>query len=474
MRLDMWMIANRLEGLDYETHIRASTPRVLHSARLVYAPNCICLSQRGEDVYCRFEDDFIIVHGMDIKYVFELIQGAFDTYDDWYTRIIALAQRNDWQSAIDELSFMLRNPVVFFDANNRVIAMSTQYDDFEIDEEWKYLRTHGVSSAPMMHLGRRNVEQANNFELLVQKEPPTHMRCGLITSRIAESDTTYGYISSLEVTRSFNEGDHNLLRIFTEVLTSPFVFFSKTRMDNASCNCFTQMLLGHSFDAEAAERQLGYYGLQTGDRFRVMLVSVHKSDHMEDDLRFIRQIVLMNYTPVPVMRVGDYVAVISGSEQITEKLLERIRLLTESVPLQVGVSSLSHSIWELDSLYKQAVFVMNHPPEKEEIVRFFERAALDYLVLCRDREDMLRACHEGMRQIYEHGSEQDMELLRSLELYLMHERSLTYASKALFVHKNTLLYRIQKIESLCGCHLEDAYEREYILQSLRVLRLLTK
>jgi len=44
----MWIIANLLESFEPEVHIRNESPRILRSARLAHATDCVYVSQDGD------------------------------------------------------------------------------------------------------------------------------------------------------------------------------------------------------------------------------------------------------------------------------------------------------------------------------------------------------------------------------------------------------------------------------------------
>ncbi len=46
MKLNLWMIANRLSALEPELHISGNAPAVLSSARRAYATNCVHVYQK--------------------------------------------------------------------------------------------------------------------------------------------------------------------------------------------------------------------------------------------------------------------------------------------------------------------------------------------------------------------------------------------------------------------------------------------
>ena len=53
MKLSMWMIINRLSDFNINWYIESDSRPILKSARMTYAPQCLQISQMGDDVICR-------------------------------------------------------------------------------------------------------------------------------------------------------------------------------------------------------------------------------------------------------------------------------------------------------------------------------------------------------------------------------------------------------------------------------------
>lgn len=53
--------------------------------------------------------------------------------------------------------------------------------------------------------------------------------------------------------------------------------------------------------------------------------------------------------------------------------------------------------------------------------------------------------------------------------YLIHERNINETAKALFVHRNTMLYYLKKIDAIVSLNLEDYLERQHLLLSYELL-----
>ena len=54
------------------------------------------------------------------------------------------------------------------------------------------------------------------------------------------------------------------------------------------------------------------------------------------------------------------------------------------------------------------------------------------------------------------------------------ERSLLNTAKALYIHRNTLVYRITKIIDSLHYDIEDVYCRDYMKMTFRILKLFSR
>ena len=56
------------------------------------------------------------------------------------------SQKLDYRSIVDDSWPVFHNPVILLDGSYRVLFMSEQYGENEVNEDWKYLCRHGHSS----------------------------------------------------------------------------------------------------------------------------------------------------------------------------------------------------------------------------------------------------------------------------------------------------------------------------------------
>lgn len=76
----------------------------------------------------------------------------------------------------------------------------------------------------------------------------------------------------------------------------------------------------------------------------------------------------------------------------------------------------------------------------------------------------------GLRRLWDTLSEADPggQLRQSLEHWFLHDMRLALAADALGLHRNTLLYRLRRIEEICGVDLRRTDDLLRLYLSLRV------
>ena len=73
-----------------------------------------------------------------------------------------------------------------------------------------------------------------------------------------------------------------------------------------------------------------------------------------------------------------------------------------------------------------------------------------------------------MQKLLRYDKENDTELAETLYNYLLFERNVSAASENLYIHRNTMTYRLKKIDSLVKINYEAAEERQYLILSFEM------
>lgn len=71
-----------------------------------------------------------------------------------------------------------------------------------------------------------------------------------------------------------------------------------------------------------------------------------------------------------------------------------------------------------------------------------------------------------------YDKENDMELLQTLETWIENNFNIAQTARALYAHRNTVLYRMEKISTILNSDLKDADELLKYQLALKIYRLL--
>ena len=100
----------------------------------------------------------------------------------------------------------------------------------------------------------------------------------------------------------------------------------------------------------------------------------------------------------------------------------------------------------------------------------FAHWAVDYLLLgTREPAELLAACHPDACRLWQQKQQGDGMLCDTLQTYLTQERSAVRTAEALFIHKNTLFYRLRKLQEVLTADLENPSVRLHLMLSFRIL-----
>lgn len=103
--------------------------------------------------------------------------------------------------------------------------------------------------------------------------------------------------------------------------------------------------------------------------------------------------------------------------------------------------------------------------------QYFPDLSVDRLLLQLEHHPDLKAFQEeilGLLLAYEGGG----DLIKTLEVYFEHNGTVSQAAEALFVHRNTLVYRMERIAEITGLDLENTETRLAVQLALRIYHIL--
>lgn len=110
---------------------------------------------------------------------------------------------------------------------------------------------------------------------------------------------------------------------------------------------------------------------------------------------------------------------------------------------------------------------------EEGPIHYYSDAYFYHIIeICEKEEDLQYFIHPAMMKLLYHDRDRHSELLETMHCFLQTPGNPAKIAENLHIHKNTLLYRMNKIKSLTGCTLEDGDEIMSLGLSYKLMRYL--
>ncbi len=187
--------------------------------------------------------------------------------------------------------------------------------------------------------------------------------------------------------------------------------------------------------------------------------------------------------------VGQYVDVMVGLYPVENPAkLGRVRELIEEVRGQLasrtpsglvgaGISRPAASLAGLRDAYreaKDALSIANQLGDREETTFYGDLKLFQLLLALKERnlEHLRRFYQDTLGELADHDERKQGDLIRTLNGFFEANGNLAKAAADLDVHRNTLVYRLERISELTEMNLDDADNRLILHLALKVQRVL--
>ena len=93
------------------------------------------------------------------------------------------------------------------------------------------------------------------------------------------------------------------------------------------------------------------------------------------------------------------------------------------------------------------------------------KTKVDYLFSLQSPQsaNQLEVMHPAISLLKQYDRQYKTDYLNTLEIWLKNERSAAATCRAMFIHRNTLLHRLDRIQELTGDSFDDYYSRFLIM-----------
>lgn len=272
-----------------------------------------------------------------------------------------------------------------------------------------------------------------------------------------------------------DENDFPLLTVPWEIHLADMIkdysirIFMQGAADKEISGALIQAIEQPANQEEYRQKLLPYF--DEDGTFQVMLITTDHLDEMDtvdrQKLSYRVQVYLENITHNGNFMYYDsnFMLVVNAlseewMDDIVTGMVRRAKRRMPDIPLYVGVGSRMTDISNLHVSYSRAKAAVQMAKKRKQDLFYFDKMGLYRLLYMVDDNRLLREmAEEPLKPLLEYDRKHKSNYVDTLELYLKHNGSIQAVSEEMFTHRNTVIYRMNKIKELLGTNLEQTEER---------------
>ena len=479
MELSMWIIADQLRRFLPETEI-SSGKMEIRGARLLPGTKqirddmlYIAPLGDGDRVLCCHGNDRLYLNTADFEAALNIVLDAFDGFQKWSEDLrAAVARGGSIQELLDLSRGTLPLPLFIADSFGNVVGYSAGFELLaEEDAYWSCIVRDRRMSDRLFFDTLRNDSSAENGEWNSGTRIFQTEQRRIATLNLSVGEEVVGKLIIVEAGNLLTTGVCQLAEIFSSAVADTLA----AQGDNAELRTVMNTLENY-LDSKPAI--IGQLWARICDRTAkredeelelALLKNVSRSDKL-----FNRNLAYRIGSSIDGcfgLVFHDYVAVILCCARETPLLSELWKMLPQEEYL-CGISLPFSDANGMQRAGNQAALALLYGNQTPPSVSHCIDHAFVYFLnkLAGDKSFGTELLHPGLMRLRRYDERHGTDFYNTLYQYLLAERNVVATAKALFIHRNSMIYRLQRIHQLLDVNLDDPNMRLYLLLSYQIDR----
>lgn len=388
-------------------------------------------------------------------------------YDRWEKDLHEMVwEKQDFQQMIDRTDEIFGNPIFICNWQGNVLGYSEKYQDVEIRRFWHVIthekRVPISSLAALMDSEYSNLlYEENQVHLLDFPELKYRSLFGLVH---INSEIVLQF-QIIEHDRKLKASDRYLAMTFLDSLRHSFRE-SQMAAHQSSFDVFKKLMSGVEVTEQSLDWVLDYIGWGNSDH-EYCLIAFSNRDGSDCDSVLFPQ--LERHIPGCKLLDHDGQMIMLIPLKVLQRFSKELRYTINLFHIYGGVS-LPFRTWNaLPRNLKQAKSALQHCSTNAALSYSIDYSWENLLDVISANKDASELLHPAVSILRNYDITHETEFANTLKTYLSHERSNVKTAESLYIHRNTLKYRIDKISQLIDVDLENPDVRMHILISFLLL-----
>jgi hypothetical protein len=410
--------------------------------------------------------------------VFSILQSIFLRFNQLENSLLsAIHAKAPMREILNCCSEFFQNHTMLFDSERNLLDYSANYLPDASDLYWKETLEHGRRTEKVLSEARKHVYYLD----AIRTPTSDFMDLGPGLPKIM----TYSFyeggkrLTTLTVAETNKPLSVYQLRLFDYLagLLSPGLFHIysvQLGLLESLRSVLLSLLNKEIADPLVVTRCVGMAGWGVADDYLLILISFPEASRSSETLMRYRHIYERFFPECVAFQFnGNLVLLVhNDTDEVLAACLPNLEKQLATHNAFCGLSFPFKGVLQVQAQYMNAETALHFGDAGRRIRLLSEAITVPIISRIAEGIPLYPLCHREAIRIFEYDRENGTELLLTLETYLLQYKSLKAAAEQLYIHRNTMTYRLGCIDKIASLALDDPRQRLHLLLSCIILRTL--
>lgn len=390
--------------------------------------------------------------------------------------IHALLRCDCLSALVAEAGRRIQNPIILGDLSLHVLAITE--DDSISDPRWQ-----GICAERVIPMNLVNLDRYRTALLTAAPELSTDgTGLPILRGAVAQDGKIIGYLLCPCYHGAPSQEALDLFQVLTDLCSVRMqkdLHYAEYPEDMTEY-FISDLLNGTITDEQKIRERCAYFGWKLKLPYRVLTVRGINDEEMRRGDGYLSQsrrceLLRERFPEATVFLYGEQIKFIVGirDESTRDRLiLQEITEFLDGSGLIAGVSQPGRNFRSLAARHRQAMkaIQMGRLLHGSGPLFYYDRYSIYHaLELCQSGIDLRELCHAAVLKLERYDRMNGTALMGTLHAYLASGKNASEAAAALYIHRNTLTKRLEKINDIICVDLDDRETVFHLLFSFRVI-----
>ncbi len=432
-----------------------------------------------QPVHCQYgcECNFIIVDRDFLKSSIKIIKELLEQENKlvlYRSEVFeAILNKSDMRRILEITFKYLKNPITVTDSRYRLVEL---YPDKKLNEPvWDSIREKGYADQELMN----QIESDNTKIETLKRNFPFYLDWGFaqnfrrIARKISDGKRFFGVIGVLESYEKFIRIDLEIVNSLSMIVLNLIL---ETNPPNDESISYKQTFLSNLIEGDVYDSgkidhafKIGNFNWQAP--YQIVNIPFDINNFNLSVLKNLQEDIMLELPYAQATVHESNIVLLFYGNQI-QGSIERINSILRKFDLDCGISDKFYELSESTVYYEQAKAAYRFGVRREEgklhyYNDFFEEHFIKTINKSLNSKIFI---YPGLYKLVAYDREHHTSYSETLEAYLECYKNINEVSKIMHIHRNTLNYRLKKIEEILGISLDDNKMCRHMHISMQILK----